>query len=492
MKSMKLTMTITALACALGISVHASAQPATKVQAAGPQAAQDASDANSLKAQAVEKLALQIMAAPGYKDARAKALKDYRANPYASKPDFLKHVQSATDETALDAALLAALGGVPDPVFVWNAAAPRTWHGYTFPGTRWFADNTDTFYRSARVYETSSYEITVHVGKQLPSQLSFLTYNWMMLEAGNAAENDVPLSSVEITKATPRNADGSITLLAGIGPANGRPNYLEIKPGVKQIFVREIRGGSAEPPAGLSIKRISGPVPPSKSIDELTKDAALYLAAGVAATNNVTNMFGALEENQLGPVQVRWAGNAGDAAKQATSSEPLGPDKAVGFISSGLFNLKEDEALVMTLKTMGTEYVGINTYRPLLVSPEHVYDSSSLNNLQTKANPDGTITFVLSRKDPGVYNWLDVGGIPFGYIAVRWQTLTHPVVATRENGIGLVKTVKLADLRKELPPSTKWVTEKERAEQRATRAKQFKLRCLGTPCEVGGALDTPY
>ncbi len=26
---------------------------------------------------------------------------------------------------------------------------------------------------------------------------------------------------------------------------------------------------------------------------------------------------------------------------------------------------------------------------------------------------------------------------------------------------------------------------------RATRAELFKLRCLGTPCEVGGKLDTP-
>jgi hypothetical protein len=55
-----------------------------------------------------------------------------------------------------------------------------------------------------------------------------------------------------------------------------------------------------------------------------------------------------------------------------------------------------------------------------------------------------------------------------------------------------VKKVKLADLRRELPPTTKWVTPGERAEQRATRAKQFMLRCLGTPAEVGGDLDKPY
>jgi len=482
------TAILAAVALALGMNAQASTQPALASPSAPGKSAQDGSDANSLKAQKVEKLALKIMSSPGFKPAREKALADYKANPYADKPDFLRHVQSATDENALDAALQSAMGGVPDPVFLWVAGTPRKWHGYTFPGTRWFADNTDTFYRATRVYDDSSYEITIQIGKQLPSQLSFLVYDNMMLERGG----DTPLSSIEIRDETPRNADGSITLIAAPGPANGRANFLELKPGAMQIFIREIRGTSPVPPARLAIKRTSEPAPSIKPLDQLVKDAGVYLASGVAATNNVTKLFGALVENQLGPIRVRWSGSAGEAAKNPSTTEAVGPDKAVGFISSGLFNLKEDEALVMTLKTLGTQYVSINTYRPYLVSPEHVYGSSSLNNLQTQPNPDGSITFVLSRKDPGVYNWLDASGIPFGYIAVRWQTLTEPVVPTAENGIAGVKTVKLADLRKELPPTTKWVTKQERAEQRATRAKQFKLRCLGTPCEVGGGLDKPY
>jgi hypothetical protein len=43
-----------------------------------------------------------------------------------------------------------------------------------------------------------------------------------------------------------------------------------------------------------------------------------------------------------------------------------------------------------------------------------------------------------------------------------------------------------------MPPTTKWVTAKERAEQREERARQFMIRCLGTPCEVGGKLDKMY
>jgi hypothetical protein len=189
---------------------------------------------------------------------------------------------------------------------------------------------------------------------------------------------------------------------------------------------------------------------------------------------------------------VRWIEETGSAEQKIVTDEPLGPDRALGFLSSFLFNVKEDEALIMTLNMMGAKYLSVNTYRPFVITPEHVYRTSSLNNYQAKANPDGSFTFVLSMKDPGVYNWLDSSGTPYGAGAIRWQTLTYPVSGTRKNGVQVVKLVKLADLRKELTATTKWATAEERAEQRAERARQFKIRCLGTPCEVGDKLDQKY
>lgn len=141
---------------------------------------------------------------------------------------------------------------------------------------------------------------------------------------------------------------------------------------------------------------------------------------------------------------------------------------------------------------MGTRYLSVGTYRPFFLTPDHVGHTSSLNNYQTKANPDGTITFVIAPRDPGVYNWLDTGGNPYGSVSMRWQALTRPVVGNNANGVKTVKVVKIADLRKELPATTKWVTPGERAAQRAERSRLYHLRCLGTPCEVGGKLDRPY
>jgi hypothetical protein len=479
-----------ALLLAFGLLVVPTHTPASRADSATT--AQDGSDANSALAQTGEKLALQILKTPAMKTAIAKALHDFETSDMANKPDGLRYVKSAVDEAAFYASLHAAMGNLPDPVFFWSSGSPRKWNGYTLPGCRWFADNADTLYRGALVDDTSTYEVNLHVGKTLPAQLSVLVYNWLMLETGASAQGDVPLAAIEVTETTPRNPDGSITLLVGPEPANGRPNYLQLKPGAKQIYIREIRGDGSLPAVGLSVKRTSGAARKGKSLDELGEEAAVYLAAGVVATNNVTKVFGELKENELGTVRVRWAEDATSTEKKMVTDEVLRPDQAVGFISSGLFNLKEDEALVMTLKTMGTKYVGVNTYRPFLLSPENVYGSSSLNNYQSKVNPDGSITLVLARKDPGVYNWLDVAGIPYGFIAVRWQGLTHPVAGTSANGIESVKVVKVSDLKTELPPTTVWVTPAEREEQRANRASQYMLRCLGTPCEAGGDLDKPY
>lgn len=453
---------------------------------------QSFSDANGPLAQAVERLALRIMAMPTVKQAAAKGLQRYRTSPMGQKPDALRHVRPAIGEVAALASLYTAMGATADPAFVWVYAAPRRWHGYTVPGSRWYADNVDAIYRAFRVDPQSTYEITMQPGKELPSQLSFMLYDFLMYENGMNAQLDIPPGAFEVTDKTLRNSDGSITLTVGPEPANGRSNYLQLKPGVKQVFAREIRGDGSQPAVRLSVKRTKGGAPKPKAIEELAAEAATYVAAAVDGTINRHIVFGDPTENKLGPVRVRWIEGSGSPSQKLVTDEPLGPDKALGFLSSAQFNLKEDDALVMTLNMMGAKYLSVNTYRPFAVSPEHVTRTSSLNNLQAKPNPDGSFTFVLARKDPGLFNWIDPSGIPFGALAVRWQTLTHPVVGTLANGVKEVRVVKLADLRKELPPSTKWVTPSERAAQRAERARQFKLRCLGTPCEVGGKLDRMY
>lgn len=449
------------------------------------------SDANSAKSQATEQLALRILATPQMQQALEQGFTTLGESKPGTMPEAMRYAKSALNESGMFAALNAAMGAAPEPSFIWNYAAPRRWNGYTMPGSRWYADNVDTMYRVLRVDPKASYEITVFPAEKLPAQLSFMVYDWLQHNGMNP-RNDVPLGTITVSEETPRNADGSITLTVGPQPAEGRPNHIELKPGARQVLAREIRGDWSQPMVRLAVRQTGGPAPADKSFDELTEEAVQLLTGGINATLNISVGFGTLAENQLGRPQVRWLEETGSAQQTLSTDEPVGPDRALGFLSSFSFNLKEDEAFVFTVNTLGARYVGVNSYRPFLVSPEHVHHTSSLNNSQAKSNPDGSITFVIARRDPGVYNWIDVSGVPYGPAGVRWQTLTQPVVASLANAVPVQKVVKLADLRRELPATTVWVTPEEREQQRAERARHFMLRCLGTPCEVGGELDKMY
>lgn len=144
---------------------------------------QNGSDINSLKAQEVEKLALEILKNPILIKEIERGIESYTRSEIAAKPDGIKYVKSAVNDAATLAALYTAMGNVPDPVFVWVYATPRKWNGYTVPGSRWYADNVDTHYRGIRVNENSTYEITLKL-ETLPSQVSFMMYDWIMYETG--------------------------------------------------------------------------------------------------------------------------------------------------------------------------------------------------------------------------------------------------------------------------------------------------------------------
>ncbi len=143
----------------------------------------------------------------------------------------------------------------------------------------------------------------------------------------------------------------------------------------------------------------------------------------------------------------------------------------------------------MTLKTMGTKYVSVNTYRPFLVSPENVYGSSALNNYHPSLTRTDHYAGV-GPQGPRCLQWLTwpashMGSSQCAGRVSRARSLAHQQTAS--------KRLRLSSSGpQECLPATTVGHPGERTEQRETRAKQYMLRCLGTPCEVGGDLDKPY
>jgi hypothetical protein len=78
---------------------------------------------------------------------------------------------------------------------------------------------------------------------------------------------------------------------------------------------------------------------------------------------------------------------------------------------------------------------------------------------------------VISAKDPGVPNWLDMAGYASGAAQGRWLDCSA-------QPIGNTRVVKLKDLRKLLPADTPKVTPADRADTICMRRMQFQQRPL--------------
>lgn len=120
-----------------------------------------------------------------------------------------------------------------------------------------------------------------------------------------------------------------------------------------------------------------------------------------------------------------------------------------------VYELGHDEALIIETDQPDAEYWGISLGTWWWETTDHVYHKSSINGHQAVFDSDGKFRAVLTRRDPGVPNWLDPAGWDVGIILLRWyRARNEQRVAT--------KKVPFAELRKHLPPGTPMVTPEER------------------------------
>ncbi len=71
---------------------------------------------------------------------------------------------------------------------------------------------------------------------------------------------------------------------------------------------------------------------------------------------------------------------------------------------------------------------------------DYAHRQVSLNRAQTKVDADGSFRIVIAHRDPGVPNWLDTEGLPFGMVFWRYF-LPESEIDTPQ-----AKVVKLSDL----------------------------------------------
>ncbi|ONH25636.1 DUF1214 domain-containing protein [Pseudofrankia asymbiotica] len=152
----------------------------------------------------------------------------------------------------------------------------------------------------------------------------------------------------------------------------------------------------------------------------------------------------------------QWIEDAGGLAKQA--------------YYDGIHQIADDEALIVEFPVPAEcHYWQILVADDRFSTVDWVNRQSSLNDVQARVDSDGWFRGVVSKRDPGVHNWLDKADFPWGILQARFYRADEYPDAT-------VTRVPVAEVLGHLPADTVLVTPAERARQLRIRREGAQLR----------------
>jgi len=312
-------------------------------------------------------------------------------------------------------------------------------------------DNPDTVYRIIPIDDVSTYILygKAHPHRPVVNDFSILSHDWITVD-------NLPKEKLVL------GADGGFEISVSPQPAQGRSNHLQSKPGAMQyVLVRDtLADWEKQRPNQLYVKRVETDFPtPPPSEEEIMKSVLFHVTRWFEETIRLHRLGQAQPANQLPQPEIR--ANYGMLVTQA--------------YSVAYFDVRADQALVITLKTGGAGYVTVPVTNVWGITTDPVHRTTTLNTAQAAPNTDGSYTIVLSQADPGIANWLDPDGLQQGFLFLRWAAFD---AAAQNAGKPAVESrlVSLDELRRVLPAATPTVDGAFRKKQLADRARHYQGR----------------
>jgi len=340
-----------------------------------------------------------------------------------------------------------------DPVHPKVTCITRLEHqvdGLRIPGTRWGIDNPDSIYRVIPISGDERYEIRGRVGEHRMTENYFTLWDEHM---GTVDVLDGRRMHVE--------GDGSYVITVDADEAGGRPNHIRSAPQAHELYIRDVLlDWSKDDPNHLTVERLGGPAAtPALSLDEQAEATARMMAHFADFTGKLSYGMYKSPENHF---SLAW------------SADHTGGLRHQVYVA-GRFVLRPDEAFVVDVSDGGAEYFTVPLSNIWGTTLGILDRTGSLNKAQSKANEDGTYTYVISGEDPGVHNWIDTGGLPEGILTLRMAEF--PEGGARPDLSARGRVVPLDRLDQEVPDLAR-VSAEERAAQLAERRAGYVAKRL--------------
>ena len=272
-------------------------------------------------------------------------------------------------------------------------------------------DNPDNIYHNAVISGQRSYRITGQRGT-VP-YLSFGTKaNRFMTDGSMVSTGELEASNMVF------NPDGSFEIL--VSQERGEAtNWLPMEADTSLLLVRQtFLDKSEEKPAELSIRAIDGPKVPSPLAPETVATALQTISGFVTVTARNfaewTEMF-MTRPNELLP----WV----QSIFQKTGGDPN------IYYLHGYWALEPDQALLIRTRVPDCRFWNFQLDNWWMESMDYVNRTNVWTNpKKARLEADGTLTLVVSGRDPGFGNWFDTAGHQSGTALLRWiGAAEHPL-----------------------------------------------------------------
>ena len=300
-------------------------------------------------------------------------------------------------------------------LFERDPAAPR-FHRIVAPDRKVLGDNPDAVYFDAPVSADHAYRVT--------GEIKGATYVSVTVESGEAwGSMDNQTVGVLNDESFDIDADGRFEILLGGEP---RPrNWLGLPEVAGSISTRhyfEDPTHAAADPARVPEMRIEvidddgNPVtaPPPRPSDA-------SVAAGIRRVAGLVRELTVDRPPQSSAQPRTWISRVPNVFPPPGKPGDLGLAAFDAAYAMAPFLIGPDEALVIRARWPQCRYGNVCLWNRHLQTFDYANRSISLNRAQTVADDDGQFTAVIAHSDPGVPNWLDSEGRPFGIVYWRFM-----------------------------------------------------------------------
>jgi hypothetical protein len=277
--------------------------------------------------------------------------------------------------------------------------------------TKWAGPNVDNVYLAAAVRHPHVYRLHGSLARSGGFILQTLTGWW--------GEEQFRIHHDRSSEVFVADDDGNIEITIG-GPELPK-NWMPLHPDADRLFIREYAiDWSRHERCEFVLDRMDAQ-PLSQPILDAARVATM-LDGAARWVEHVTVHWNTFEAEMMRPLAVNSFG--------AVFTTPQGGSDIV--YGNGRIELEPDEALLVELDEPDARYWSLQLYN------EGWYESLDFgtrcthrNQTQVHVDHDGVVRFVISERDPGTPNWLDLSGHRRAFAHFRAVWARHVMLTTR-------------------------------------------------------------